>query len=109
MLFSSSDVDDVFQIRLRSNGPGIYIIALSHDATFWFRSQAVRLQQGCKGGQKLGSREDLNLFSAYASFRDSGLDPINTSDSSCPRNLLDDDFCTGTKFFCHQLSSVKSM
>jgi hypothetical protein len=53
------------------------------------------------------AREDLNLFRTYVSFRDSGFASINPSDSSCPQNLLDEDFCAAMQFSCHHLSSKK--
>jgi len=55
--------------------------------------------------RKLGSREDLNLFSGYVSFRDRVFHSETPSDSSCPQNLIDEDFCARIQFFCHHLSS----
>jgi hypothetical protein len=51
--------------------------------------------------------EDLNLLRACVSFHDSVFTPINTRDSSCPQNLLDEDFCAAMQFSCHHLSSKK--
>jgi hypothetical protein len=51
-----------------------------------------------------GTREDLDLFHRYMSFRDSVSTPINTGDSACPENPSHEGFYALTQLFCQEMS-----
>src|SRR6266566_4001897 len=85
-------------------------VSTRHRPALKFRSLRARrrspvLVLSVRGLKNWCAREDLNLFSHFVAEGNSGLDPINKSDSACRPNLTFANFCALMQLSCHHLSS----